>query len=291
MSDHEIVTSDQADLYKNAFGGMDFARENAADKFHRISTEGSLFRLMAGKQELRVIEERAIRVIIVNSSKRLQRTLFDGTYVKGQEANMVCWSDDGVVPRADVPKPQCHECKSCPKNQPGSGANGARACQFSRRLAVVMADDPEGPVYSLKLSAKGMFGDKAINSGHIPFHAYEDACRSVGAYMQAQITEIKFSPAESVPVLTFKAVGQIPPTMVQTIVAQCQSEAAKKAVVLAAIKRKDDMDESKPAQAAPPAPPSAATAGKPSTGKASTGKTSNSPPDKSAALSDWPAEE
>jgi hypothetical protein len=107
----------------------------------RISTKGGVFRLIAGGKEVAAIEDRHLDVVIVNAAPKVSRTFYAGQFVEGQATAPNCWSADGDLPDASVAEPQSKSCATCPQNVKGSGQGDSRACRFSQRLAVVLAND------------------------------------------------------------------------------------------------------------------------------------------------------
>jgi hypothetical protein len=62
----------------------------------RISIEGGAFREFVGGKEVRVSEERSMKVILINAAP-VSRMFFEGTYVKGQKTKPTCWSPSQVL--------------------------------------------------------------------------------------------------------------------------------------------------------------------------------------------------
>ena len=71
----------------------------------RISIEGNVFREVVGGKEVRVSEDRAMQIVIINAAP-VSRTFYSGTYVKGQKSKPVCWSSDTQSPDPQVPEDQ-----------------------------------------------------------------------------------------------------------------------------------------------------------------------------------------
>ena len=98
----------------------------------RISIEGNVFREVVGGKEVRVSEDRAMQIVIINAAP-VSRTFYSGTYVKGQKSKPVCWSSDTQSPDPQVPEDQRQSkfCKDCSQNIKGSASNGeGRACRY-----------------------------------------------------------------------------------------------------------------------------------------------------------------
>jgi len=69
----------------------------------RISIEGGAFREYVGGKEVRVSEERSMKVILINAAP-VSRMFFEGTYVKGAKTKPTCWSSDTQTPDKAVPE-------------------------------------------------------------------------------------------------------------------------------------------------------------------------------------------
>ena len=163
----------------------------------RISIEGNVFREIIGGKEVRVSEERALKVVVVNAST-LSRMYYSGKDVKGQKSKPLCWSSDTQTPAAEVPEEQrqARFCKDCPQNIKGSGQNGeGRACRYSQRLAVVLASDTgvDDKVYQLNLPATSVFGD--AEGQKMPLQAYGRYLKAHNTHVISVVTEVRFDSA------------------------------------------------------------------------------------------------
>jgi len=168
----------------------------------RISIKGGVFRLIANGKEVASIEDRYLDVVIVNTAPKVSRTYYVGTYVEGQATAPTCWSADGDKPDASIKAPQCANCAQCPQNVKGSGQGDSRACRFSQRLAVVLANDMEGDVMQLTLAATSIFG-KADGENR-PLQDYARNLIAQGVDPTMLITRMKFDTKAPVPKLFFK---------------------------------------------------------------------------------------
>lgn len=91
----------------------------------RISIEGGAFREFIGGKEVRVSEDRAMNVVLVNAAP-VSRMFFEGVYQKGKITKPTCWSSDTQRPDPAVPQDQRQAsfCKDCPQHVKGSAASG-----------------------------------------------------------------------------------------------------------------------------------------------------------------------
>lgn len=134
----------------------------SGNSFPRISIKASRFRIVEGDTET-VLESTVLDVVIVGANPRLSKTW----YAKQWDANAEptgpdCFSLDGISPDPEATDPQNDVCASCPQNAWGSKVTPTgqqiKACADSKRLAVVAADDPNGPVYLLSVTPAALKG-------------------------------------------------------------------------------------------------------------------------------------
>ena len=173
----------------------------------RISIKGSVFRMMVDGKEVAKNEDRAMNVIIVGAAQYNSRHYYEGTFTEGQAGKLPdCFSDDGIKPSSRATSKQCETCKDCPQNIAGSAAGSAtaRACKFSRRLAVILENDQQGDVFQLTLPAQSIFGK--AEGGKMPLEAYVRLLGSNNVSVTSVVTEMRFDTDSATPKLTFKAV-------------------------------------------------------------------------------------
>lgn len=113
-----------------------------------------------------------------------------------------CWSADGEKPDAKVQDPPSVTCAACPNNIKGSGQGESRACRFSQRLAVVLANDMEGDILQLTLPATSIFGKEEADNRPLQAYAKWLAAQSIGPDMV--VTRMKFDTKSESPKLFFK---------------------------------------------------------------------------------------
>ena len=169
-----------------------------------ISTEGGVFRMIVGGDEIAKNEDRGMNMVIVNAAQHISRAYYVGTYVKGESSPPVCASGDGKVPDPSIKEPQSNACATCPQNIAGSGQGDSRACRFNQRFAVVLENDLSGNVYRLQLPATSLFGKAEGNK--MPLQAYAKFLQGHGVPMSGIVTEARFDTSASVAVLKFSAV-------------------------------------------------------------------------------------
>lgn len=199
----------------------------------RISIKGGVFRLMDNGKEITAIEDRHLDVVIVKAAAKVGRQYYAAAYDKDASATAPdCSSNDGERPDPAAKNKQSQTCMSCPQNQAGSGTGNSRACRYQQRLAVVLANDMEGPVMQMVLPATSIFG-KAEGDKH--------PLQSFARYLAAQnppinpeqiVTRMKFDTKSESPKLHFSPTRWLTDDEYDTIKDQADSDDAKKAVVM-----------------------------------------------------------
>lgn len=219
-----VKAAGMSDLAKSLAGG------NGGGGGKRISTKGGVFRLYADGKEIASIEDRHLDVVIVRAAPKVSRTFYAGQYVDGQATAPTCWSQDGDVPDPTCKTKQSDTCMSCPQNQKGSGQGDSRACRYSQRLAVVLANDIEGDVMQLSLAATSIFGRE--ENGNYPLQAYARAVMSAGGDPAKLVTRLKFDTKAPVPKLFFKPERWLTEEEIETCTAKGESPEAVRAVTM-----------------------------------------------------------
>ena len=195
----------------------------------RISLRGGVFRMVVGGEEVAKNENRSMNVVIVNAAKEVSRTFYAKAYNPSQDATAPdCWSADGNKPDASLESPQHHNCAECPQNIKGSGQGETRACRFSRRLALALADDLEGDIFQLVLPSKSIFGKGDLD--HMPFEQYAKYVGSQGYNLNTLVTEMRFDEDSDTAKLFFRPVRFLQKDEWQSAVQLGNTPAAKSAV-------------------------------------------------------------
>lgn len=215
----------------------------------RISIRGGVFRLMVNGKEINHSDQRHMDVVIVNASPAVHRTFYAGAYnMNAKAAPPVCWSSDSVKPDDTVAEPQGSACATCPQNIKGSGPNGTRACRYSRRIAVVLADqDVNGnyvigdEVYQITLPSQSIFGSGTADKR--PLHEYTDYVRANGENLMSVVTRMSFDTSSATPRLGFKAVSVLSDDDYDKCGTYSVSEEAKRAITLTVSSGDNDGNE------------------------------------------------
>ena len=168
----------------------------------RISIRGSVFRMMDGGKEIAAIDERYLDVVIVKAASKVSRVWYAKVFDADTAAAPDCWSQDGDTPAASVKEPQHERCSDCEKNIAGSGKGESRACRYQQRVALVLADDIEGPVYQLVVPAASLFGKAEGEKRPLQDYARWLAAQKISP--EALVTRLRFDTAAESPKLFFK---------------------------------------------------------------------------------------
>lgn len=197
----------------------------------RISIKGGVWRMMVNGKEVAQNEDRTMNVVIAAASPKVSRTFYMKQYSEGGDVVAPdCWSADGEVPDAKAKNPQSKRCIDCPQNEKGSGQGDSRACRFSQRLAVVLANDVRGDLYQLTLPATSIFGSG--EPGKWPLQTYAKMLGGKGVPVTAVVTEMKFDTNSATPKITFRPVRVLEPNEHEAVIEQGKSVAAQRAITM-----------------------------------------------------------
>jgi hypothetical protein len=170
-------------------------------------------------------------VIVVKAAPKVSRIFYAGSYDKDAAAAAPdCTSADGDKPDAGVRNKQASSCSACPQNIAGSGNGQSRACRYQQRLAVVLANNPEGDVLQVTLPATSIFGKEEGDKRPLQAYARYMAAQTPPVNLDAIVTRMKFDTKAESPKLIFAPVRWL--TDDEYLVAQDQSKSkdAEKAV-------------------------------------------------------------
>ena len=174
---------------------------SAGPSFPRISIKGARFRIIEDGTET-VLDTTSLDVVIVGANPKLSKTYYAKAWDKDAEPTAPdCYSLDGTKPHPESTSPQNDVCATCPHNAWGSkkGPQGQdlKACTDQKRLAVVAADDPDGPVYLLQVTPSALKG----------LNAYHKELSMRGIPAEIVKTKIGFDTDASYPKLKFGFAG------------------------------------------------------------------------------------
>lgn len=169
--------------------------------FPRISIKGARFRIIEGDTET-VLDQTFLDVVVVGANPRLSKQWYAKAWTPDSEPSAPdCFSLDGIGPDPESTSPQNDLCASCPQNAWGSKitpqGQQIKACADQKRLAVVAADDPSGPVYLLLVTPAAL---KGLNQ-------YQKELSMRGIPPEIVKTKVSFDTDASFPKLKFSFAG------------------------------------------------------------------------------------
>jgi len=214
----EIIPFDKNQLpaelaeFFEAEGMSDDLSAGVAGGFAILSFRGSKWRIKSGGEETLITDANeeakpSVELIFLKASPDVSKVFYDHKYVEGSDDPPTCMSVNGMMPDADVAKPQSTSCAACEFNQWGSrmteDGRKAKACQDSRRVAVVPMGDIENEQYGgpmlLRVPAASLNDLKTYGLG----------MKNKGFPYNTIVTRVGFDPDASYPKLTFKPVRRI----------------------------------------------------------------------------------
>jgi hypothetical protein len=204
---------------------------NGVSGVKRVSIKGGVFRLMSAGKEIAAIDERHLDVIIVKAAPKVSRVFYAASYDKDAPAAAPdCTSADGEKPDAGVKNKQSATCAQCAQNIAGSGTGQSRACRYQQRLAVVLANNPDGDVMQVTLPAASIFGKE--EGGKRPLQAYARymAAQTPPVNLDTIVTRMKFDTKAESPKLVFEAARWLTDDEYTSAQEQAKSSDAAKAV-------------------------------------------------------------
>ena len=195
-----------------------------------ISIKGGVFRLINDGKEIAAIDDRHLDVVIVGAAPKIGRTFYAAKYEEGKTTAPTCWSADGDKPDTSIESPQHSNCADCPQNIQGSGEGNSRACRFSQRIAVVLANDVEGDALALSLPATSIFGKD--EGGNMPLQAYARWLAAQDIKPEEVVTRMRFDTKAAVPKLFFKTMRWLTDEEFESASEKIDTEVVKKMVTL-----------------------------------------------------------
>ena len=206
---------------------------NAGGGMKRVSIKGGVFRLLASGKEIASIEDRHLDVIIVKAAPKVSRIFYAGGYDKDAAAAAPdCTSADGEKPDAGVKNKQSSSCTTCPQNIAGSGNGQSRACRYQQRLAVVLANNPDGDVLQVTLPATSIFGKEDGDKRPLQAYARYMAAQTPPVNLDAIVTRMKFDTKAESPKLFFSPMRWLTDEEYEIAQDQAKSKDAEKAVAV-----------------------------------------------------------
>lgn len=199
----------------------------------RISIRNGVFRCIVGGEEIAKNKDGYMDIVVVNTTRENQRTYYKQAYDPNAEGAVApdCFSPDGIVPHASAANPQAASCAECPMNVKGSGSGvGKKACRYSKRMAVALANDPDSGIYQVVIPSQSLFakGDEK----HMGWEQYQKFILSLNFSIDHIITRMSFDDDADSPKLVFSAVGHPGPSMKKKLEELAESPDAELAIQL-----------------------------------------------------------
>ena len=187
------------------------AQQGLTAAFAVIGYKGKNWRIKHRGEEELVMSNGApvphLNVIIVGVSPNISKQFYDKKYTEGDDGAPDCFSIDGVKPDVGSPKKQCATCAACPKNVWGSriteAGKKAKACQDSRRIAVVPSGDILNEGYGGPMLLR--IPPTSLNN----LAALTRELQRYGAQPFMVETQLSFDYNVAYPLITFKATGWV----------------------------------------------------------------------------------
>jgi len=155
---NELVQKQFANV-ASVFGGH---TANSADEltsgiqggFAVMSIRGKAWRVKYQGEETTLMRDdgdgakTSIDVVLVRAAGPISKIFYKEQYDEGDKEKPDCWSTNGVTPDAGAPHKQSKTCATCKHNIFGSSRSGkGKACQDSKRVAIVPAEDTSGEAW------------------------------------------------------------------------------------------------------------------------------------------------
>lgn len=200
---------------------------SAGQAVHQIGIKGSRFRLQNPDGSEDVVPNLFLDVIVVDANSNLSKIFYIGKYNPSEEGKAPdCYSDNGVAPSQRAAKPQCGTCAECPHNVWGSAITDSgsqtKKCSDSRKMAVVLAENPTGPVYLLKIPAASIKNSRD----------YAEAIINRGIPIEGIITRLQFDSSADYPKVTFSAMNWAEEFQVKAVLAVAGTDETKAVIGL-----------------------------------------------------------
>lgn len=245
----------------------------------RLSIKGGVFRLLANGKEIAAIDERHLDVVIVKAAPKISRIFYMAKYDGENHAPPDCWSNDGERPDPAAENKQSLTCIDCEQNKAGSGNGNSRACRYQQRLAVVLANNPEGDVLQVTLPATSIFGKEDAEKRPLQAYARYLAMQNPPINPEQIVTRMRFDTTAEAPKLFFQPMRWLTDDEYEAVLRQASTPEANRAVVMT-VAQADGVTKAAPlALAGTPPAAVAEAAEKPKAKKAKVEETDDSEPE------------
>ena len=146
-----------ANISQSATGGIQIGQSHS-----RISIKQNRFRLLSEQGQEYVVPQLHLDVIVVGANDHVSKLYYAAAFNPADPEPPApdCYSDNGIGPSDRALRPQSATCAGCPHAAWGSKLTPAgvkvKACSDSKKLAVLLADNPTGAIYELRVPAATM---------------------------------------------------------------------------------------------------------------------------------------
>ncbi len=218
------------------------ANSSFSNQTKRISLRGGVFRKIVGGKEVSTADSAVMNIIIIKMAHNPSRVYYKDSYEEGKRVSPVCWSNDSKKPDEEVRKPQAKSCHTCPNSVRGSGSGGAgTSCRLSWRVAIVLANDPEGDILELVLPSNSCFGKEEQSKW--PFKTYIQMLADNNVSAGRIVTKMQFDPNSAKPRALFSPVEAAEDWVLEVVKDQAENQAAHNAIKLTVYQVDDEEDK------------------------------------------------
>ena len=218
------------------------ANSSFSNQTKRISLRGGVFRKIVGGKEVSTADSAVMNIIIIKMAHNPSRVYYKDSYEEGKRVSPICWSNDSKNPDVEVRKPQAKSCHTCPNSVRGSGFGGVgTSCRLSWRVAIVLANDPEGDILELVLPSNSCFGKE--EQGKWPFKTYVQMLADNNVSAGRIVTRMQFDPNSAKPRALFSPVEAAEDWVLEVIKDQAENQAAHNAIKLTVYQVDDEEDK------------------------------------------------
>ena len=218
------------------------ANSSFSNQTKRISLRGGVFRKIVGGKEVSTADSAVMSIIIIKMAHNPSRVYYKDSYEEGKRVSPVCWSNDSKKPDEEVRKPQAKSCHTCPNSVRGSGFGGVgTSCRISWRVAIVLANDPEGDILELVLPSNSCFGKE--EQGKWPFKTYIQMLANNNVSAGRIVTKMQFDPNSAKPRALFSPVEAAEDWVLEVVKDQAENQAAHNAIKLTVYQIDDEEDK------------------------------------------------
>ena len=218
------------------------ANSSFSNQTKRISLRGGVFRKIVGGKEVSTADSAVMNIIIIKMAHNPSRVYYKDSYEEGKRVSPVCWSNDSKKPDEEVRKPQAKSCHTCPNSVRGSGFGGVgTSCRLSWRVAIVLANDPEGDILELVLPSNSCFGKE--EQGKWPFKTYIQMLANNNVSAGRIVTKMQFDPNSAKPRALFSPVEAAEDWVLEVVKDQAENQAAHNAIKLTVYQVDDEEDK------------------------------------------------